>query len=69
MPCGLIGLVVKASAFRTKDPGFDSCLCRWIFSASSDTGDLKVGTPGAAPPGAWRYRVSTGTGRPGVRIL
>ena len=29
----------------------------------------KIGTPVATLPGAWRYRVSTGTGRPGVSIL
>ena len=31
--------------------------------------DLKIGTPAATLPGAWRYRVSAGTGRPGVSIL
>ena len=31
--------------------------------------DLKIGTPVATLPGAWRYRVSAGTGRPGVSIL
>ena len=36
---------------------------------SSHTSDLKIGTPVATLPGAWRYRVSTGTGRPGVSIL
>ena len=40
-----------------------------IFSGSSHTSDLKIGTPVATLPGAWRYRVSTGTGRPGVSIL
>ena len=29
----------------------------------------KIGTPVATLPGAWHYRVSTGTGRPGVSIL
>ena len=28
-----------------------------------------MGTPVATRPGAWRYRVSAGTGRPGVGIL
>ena len=53
-----------------------SCLCFYanpagdgIFSGSSHTSDLKIGTPVATLPGAWRYRVSTGTGRPGVSIL
>ena len=40
-----------------------------IFSGSSYTSDLKIGTPVATLPGAWRYRVSAGTGRPGVSIL
>ena len=40
-----------------------------IFSGSGHTSDLKIGTPVATLPDAWRYRVSTGTGRPGVSIL
>ena len=39
------------------------------FSGSSHTSDFKNGTPVATLPGAWRYRVSTGTGRPGDSIL
>ena len=39
------------------------------FSGSSHTSDSKIGTPVATLPGAWRYRVSAGTGRPGVSIL
>ena len=31
--------------------------------------DLKIGTPVGTLPDAWRYRVSAGTGRPGVSIL
>ena len=64
----LAGLVVKVSALRAEDPGFDSRL-RWDFSRSSHTSDLKNGTPMATLPGAWRYRVSAGTGRPNVSIL
>ena len=64
----LVGLVVKASASRAEGPGFESRLRR-DFSWSSPTIDLKIGTPVATLPGAWRYRVSTGTGRPGVSIL
>ena len=64
----LVGLVVKASASRAEGPGFESRL-RGIFSGSSHTSDLKIGTPVATLPGAWRYRVSTGTGRSGVSIL
>ena len=43
--------------------------CAGIFSGSSHTSDFKIGTPVATLPGAWRYRVSTGTGRPDVSIL
>ena len=64
----LVGLVVKASASRAEDPGIES---RWRrdFSGSSHTSDLNIGTPVATLPGAWHYRVSAGTGRPGVSIL
>ena len=59
----LVGLVVQASASRGEDPGFDSRLRR-DFSRSNHTSDFKIGTPGA-----WRYRVSAGTGWPCVSIL
>ena len=58
----------KASASRAEDPGFESRLRRDFFG-SSHTSDFKIGTPVATLPGAWLYRVSTGTGRPGVSIL
>ena len=64
----LDGLVVKASAPRAEDPRFESRLRR-DFSGSSHTNDFKIGTPVATLPGAWRYRVSTGTGLLGVSIL
>ena len=51
-----------------KVPGSNPA-CAGIFSGSSHTSDLNIGTPLATLPGAWRYRVSTGTGRPGVSIL
>ena len=64
----LVGLVVKVSASRAEEPGFES---RWRrdFSGSSHTSDLNTGIPVATLPGAWRSRVSAGTGRPGVSIL
>ena len=65
----LVGLVVKASVARAANPGFGSRLRRGFFSGSSHTSDFKIGTPVAILPGAWRYRVSAGTGRPGVSIL
>ena len=64
----LVGQVVKASAPKTEGPEFESRLRR-DFSESSDTSHFKIGTPVATLPGAWRYRVNAGTGRPGVSIL
>ena len=64
----LVGLVVKVSTSRAEDPGFESRL-QWDFSGSSHTSDLKIGTPVATLPEAWLYRVSAGTGQPGVSIL
>ena len=61
--------MVKVSTSRAADPGFDSYLSRADFSVSSHTSDLKVSTPLATLLGAKRYRVSTGTGWPIVRIL
>ena len=67
-PDHLVGLVVKASASRAEDPGFESCL-RQDFSGLGHTSDMRIGTTVAALPGAWPYRVTTGTGRPRVSIL
>ena len=64
----LAGLVVEVYASEAEDLGFKSRL-RLNFSGLSHTSDLKIGTPVATLPGAWHYRVSTGTGRPGVNIL
>ena len=61
------GLVVKASASRAEDPGFNSCLHRGDFSRSSHTSDLTIGTPVATLLGT--CRVNAGTGWPGVSIL
>ena len=65
----LVGLVVKASASSAEDLEFESRLRR-DFSGSSHTSDLKhKGTPVVTLPDTWRYRVSAGTGWPGVSIL
>ena len=64
----LVGLVVKASDSGAENLGFESRFWR-DFSGSSHTSDLKIGTPVATLPGAWRCKVSAGTGRPGVSIL
>ena len=58
----LVGLVVRRPPRERKIPGLNPA-CGGIFSGSSHTSDLKIGTPVATLPGAWRYRVSTGTGR------
>ena len=61
----LVGLVVPQ---EHKIPGSNP-VCAGNFSGSSHTSDLKIGTPVATLPGAWRYSISAGTGRPGVSIL
>ena len=65
----LVGLVVKASTLRAADLGFASRMYLGDFSMLSHTSDLKIGTPVATVPGAWRSRLSAGTGCPGVSIL
>ena len=65
----LVGLVVKASAWKAAGSVFSSCFCHGDFSGSSHTSDLKFGTPVAALPDAWRNMVSAGTGWSGVSIL
>ena len=62
----LVGLEVKASASRAAVPGINSRL-RWDFSGSSHTSDFKIGTP-ATLPDSWHYKLSAGTGLPGVSI-
>ena len=64
----LVGLVVRRPPRERKIPGSNPA-CAGIFSGSSHTSDLKIGTPVATLPGAWLYRVSAGTGWPGVSIL
>ena len=59
----------KASASGAEDPEFDSRLRRGDIPGSSHTKDLKIGTPVPTLPGVWSYRVSTGTGQPGVSRL
>ena len=64
----LVGLVVRCPPRERKIPGLNP-VCAGIFSGSSHTSDSKIGTPVATLPGAWRYRVSAGTGWPAVSIL
>ena len=68
LPHRLVGLVVRRPPREWKIPGSNPA-CAGIFSGSSHTSDLKIGTPVATLPGAWCYKVSTGAGRPGVSIL
>ena len=65
---GLVGLEVRRPPREWKIPGSNPA-CARILSGLSHTSDFKIGTPVAILPGAWRYRVSTGTGRPSVSIL
>ena len=65
----LVGIVVKASASRAADQGSVPAFSVRIFSGWSHPRDLQIGTPVATLPGAWRYRVSAGTGWPGVSVL
>ena len=60
---GLVGLVVRRPPRQRKIPGSNHA-CAGIFLGSSHTSDKKIDTPVATLPGAWRYRVSAGTGRP-----
>ena len=64
----LVGLVVRRPPRERKVPGSNPA-CAGIFSGPSHTSALNIGTPVVTLPGAWRYRVSAGTGRPGVSIL
>ena len=64
----LVGLVARRPPWERKIRGSNPA-CAGIFLGSSHTSDLKIGTPVATLPGAWRYRVSTGSGRPRVSIL
>ena len=47
-------------------PEFDSRLFGGDLSGSSHTSDYKIGTSVATLPGVWCYRISAGTGWPGV---
>ena len=60
--------MVKVSPLRAEDPGSNPA-CAGIVLGSSHTSDLKTGTPVATLPGTWHYKVSAGTGWPGVSIL
>ena len=65
--------MVKAPGSGAEDPGFESRgsshTSDFSFPGSSHTSDFRISTPVATLPGAWHYRVSAGTGRPGVSIL
>ena len=65
----LAGLVVKASASGAEDPGFDSRWRRDFSRGRVLPVTSKLALQWLRLPGAWRCRVSAGTGRPGVSIL
>ena len=65
----LVGLVVKASASRAANLGSIPACAVDLSRGSSHTSDLKFGVPVASLPGAWRYRISAGTGRRDVSML
>ena len=65
----LAGLVDKAFTSTAGDPGLIPTFRVNLFSGPSHTSDLKIGTPVITLPSAWCYRVSTGTGWPGVSML
>ena len=59
----------QASSVKWSVLGLIGLVSVYRFLGSSHTSDLKIGTPVAILLGAWRYRVSAGTVRPGVSIL
>ena len=59
--------MVKTSTSRAEDPALIPNVIVDLFP--SHTSDLKTGAPVASLPGAWHYRTSAGTGRPGVSVL
>ena len=61
-PVSLVGLVVKVSASRSAYLGLIPAFAVDIKSRSSHASDFKIGTPVGTLPGAWRDRVSAGTG-------
>ena len=64
----LVGLVVRRPPRERTIPGSNPA-CAGIFSGPSHTSGSNTGTPVTTLPGAWCYRVSAGTGGPGVSIL
>ena len=65
----LLGLVVKTSSSKAEDPAFESRFRLDFFLGRVMPVTSKIGSPVATLPGAWCYRVSAGTGWPGVSIL
>ena len=57
------------SALGSSRLRFNSGFCHGSVSKSSHTSDLRIGTPVATMLGDGHYRVSAGTGLPGVSIL
>ena len=67
-PTASLALWLRRPPRERKIPGSDP-VCDGIFPGLSHTSDLEIGTPVATLPGAWCYKISAGTGWPGVSIL
>ena len=65
----LVGPVVKASVSRAADRGSIPAFGVDFFPRSTHTSDVKTYHSVETLPGVWRYRLSVGTGWPGVSIL
>ena len=61
--------MVKASTSRAAYPSLITAVPVGMFSGTSLSSDLEIGTAVATLPGAWQYRVNTGTGWPSVSVL
>ena len=64
----LVGLG-KGVCLDSSRPEFKSHFHHGSFSRSSHTSNVEIGTPVVILPSAWHYRVSAGTGWPGVSIV
>ena len=68
-PCVTVSLTLWLRRQRERKIRGSNPTCAGIVCGSSHTSDLKIGTPVATTPGAWRHRVSAETGWPVVSIL
>ena len=64
-----LALWLRRPPRERKVPGSNPACTGFFFRGRIIPCDFKIGTPVATLPDAWRYRVSAGTGWPGVSIL